>query len=58
MSAWFAVAAVVGVVVGRTIRLRDEQVAKEPEAPTRPADRPRPGIPTQNSGAHDRRRTH
>ncbi|MCO1655063.1 hypothetical protein [Pseudonocardia humida] len=53
MAAWLVVATCVGMVIGRTIRLRDRQVFDEPD--DEPAGRPRPGIPTQNSGGHERR---
>jgi hypothetical protein len=53
VTAWLVVATGVGMVIGRTIRLRDRQVLEETserrEAPLE--------IPTQNSGTHDRRRS-
>jgi hypothetical protein len=48
IAAWLAVAAVLGVVIGRTIRLRDRQQPEPP--PGRTVDDPVPWIPRQDTG--------
>jgi hypothetical protein len=59
--AWIVVALLVGMVIGRTIRLRDRQGSAEHEVADEPAadvaEGPvEPEIPTQNSGGRERRR--
>ena len=61
MLVWIVVALLVGIVIGRTIRLRDRQDLDEYEAVDEPAadvaeGRVEPEIPTQNSGGRERRR--
>ncbi len=47
-AVWLVVATGVGMVIGRTIRLRERQVFDDPE------ETPHSGIPSQNMGSHDR----
>ncbi len=42
------VATALGILIGRTIRLRDQQFPEPP--PERAAERPNPWIPAQKSG--------
>lgn len=53
MAAWLVVATAVGMVIGRTIRLRDRQVFDDVEGPD--PEPPPAIIPTQDSGGRDRR---
>jgi len=52
VAAWLVVATAVGMVIGRTIRLRDRQEFDDVEGP---CPEPPPVIPTQDSGGRDRR---
>jgi hypothetical protein len=57
VAVWLVVATLVGMVIGRTIRLRDRQVFDEADEAAGETDEPdeaRPEIPTQNSGGRDR----